>query len=586
MAYDPNRLMGLDALSPTVGAYKQFVERQNKVDDNNVVPFLVSRGEPQLAGLIAKKMRVENAAKSQQQLAQQPPAAPPTVAQQYDMAAAQQAQQEQMARHAQMMQQAQMAQGLGGMPAPVMDRANFAGGGIVAFNDGGDVRHFDGLSGSQVSGGLFSIYNPSAGAQIKEAAYRALIDSVQKDLAAGKISQLDAEKQLQQAYASMRDAQRLPLTGDFSKDMGLGDFSSAMGITPPSDASAAPAAPAAVAPAAPKPSPVKPPVATTKPVTPAATKADKSDTDFMTLIGDMPDLEKMRQAEDAAQKAGGYGKYSKALSDEEAFIKQQQENYGADKKEAQKNFFVMLGASLLGNRSPHFATALGEALTQNYAAYSKELRGLKSANEELEQKKNDLAFKREQALQTTNSKVLQEYATLKKDYIDNVRSYQNRQDTLAANLQVHEDTIAQRAETARETAAYHNLLAQTSGGIDVQVYRDLLSKGNTPEEAYKIIQTGKASSRPTSNASAVSAARARQQGALSQIKTYQYDPTPAGKAALARAQQEYMQASADLARLGGGSGTSSAATIPSESSGAGDVSSMSNEELMKALGGI
>lgn len=122
MPYDPNQMMGLTALSPTVAAYKQFMERQNNVGDSNIVPFLVSRGEPQLAGLIAKKLRVENAAKSQQQLAQQPPAAPPTVADQYDMAA---------------QQQAMMAPGLPGMPNPAMDRASFAGGGIVAFQGGG-----------------------------------------------------------------------------------------------------------------------------------------------------------------------------------------------------------------------------------------------------------------------------------------------------------------------------------------------------------------------------------------------------------------------------------------------------------------
>lgn len=152
MAYDPNRLMGLDALSPTIGAYKQFVERQNNTDDANVVPFLVSRGEPQLAGLIAKKMRVENAAKSQQALAQQPPAAPPTVADQYNMAAQQQAQQAMAAQMAQM-QQARMAQaapGLAGMPNPAMEQANFAGGGMVALAGGGDVQGFAGPEGSLV----------------------------------------------------------------------------------------------------------------------------------------------------------------------------------------------------------------------------------------------------------------------------------------------------------------------------------------------------------------------------------------------------------------------------------------------------
>ena len=126
MTYESDDIAGLDALSPTVAAYKQFVSRQ--VGDPNVISFLLSRGNPHLAGLIAKKARVDNAAAAEQQLAQQPPSAPPTVAQRYDMAAAQLDRQNQM-----------MASGLGGMPNPVMQNARFAGGGIVAFDEGGGV---------------------------------------------------------------------------------------------------------------------------------------------------------------------------------------------------------------------------------------------------------------------------------------------------------------------------------------------------------------------------------------------------------------------------------------------------------------
>ena len=69
-----------------------------------------------------------------QRLKQQPvqaPQTPPTIRDQLNMAEQQQAQ-----------QQMAMQQGLGGLPAPAMEQAQFAGGGIVAFGEGGDVREF------------------------------------------------------------------------------------------------------------------------------------------------------------------------------------------------------------------------------------------------------------------------------------------------------------------------------------------------------------------------------------------------------------------------------------------------------------
>jgi len=73
-----------------------------------------------------------------QRMKQQPvqaPQTPPTIRDQLNMAEEQQAQ-----------QQMAMQQGLGGMPAPAMEQAQFAGGGIVAFDEGGptdsSVRSF------------------------------------------------------------------------------------------------------------------------------------------------------------------------------------------------------------------------------------------------------------------------------------------------------------------------------------------------------------------------------------------------------------------------------------------------------------
>ena len=67
-----------------------------------------------------------------QRLKQQPvqaPQTPPTIRDQLNMAEQQQAQ-----------QQMAMQQGLGGMPAPAMEQAQFAGGGIVAFVNGGGAN--------------------------------------------------------------------------------------------------------------------------------------------------------------------------------------------------------------------------------------------------------------------------------------------------------------------------------------------------------------------------------------------------------------------------------------------------------------
>jgi hypothetical protein len=73
-----------------------------------------------------------------QRMKQQPvqaPQTPPTIRDQLNMAEQQQAQ-----------QQMAMQQGLGGLPAPAMEQAQFAGGGIVAFDEGGptdsSVRSF------------------------------------------------------------------------------------------------------------------------------------------------------------------------------------------------------------------------------------------------------------------------------------------------------------------------------------------------------------------------------------------------------------------------------------------------------------
>lgn len=111
-----NGVMGLSALSPLVSAADQFIREKN-IPPDQVPAYLFSVGSPELAGLTAKFQRLKNAT---QMMPPQggPPPAPPTVADDIN---------------SQMMQYS----GVASLPNPAMDKAQFAGGGIVAFSGGG-----------------------------------------------------------------------------------------------------------------------------------------------------------------------------------------------------------------------------------------------------------------------------------------------------------------------------------------------------------------------------------------------------------------------------------------------------------------
>jgi hypothetical protein len=474
--YDPTKSMGLDALSPTIAAYKQFVERQNNVNDASVVPFLASRGQPELAGLIAKKMRVENAAKSQQQLAQQPPAAPPTVAQKYDMAAAQQAQQE------------QMAQGLAGMPNPVMDRANFAGGGIVAFADGGDVQHFatgnpvmalraanypgvqpfspeerESYALSQVGGmapepptdeeielanryyrPLFGIssYTPPE-TKAKAEAAKAKIDAYRayQKLGGGKSAPLPATPAPAQVSAPA-----VSLTDSFQTDLAR-----AQGRPSPTDKTGI------ISPSAPKPT-------ATKPAAPVAPQEDP----YAALLGDRP----------AAFTSTPIDKTP--YTDEQKFIENQIKNQGVDEKEARKNFWIMAGASLLGSRDPNFMTALGTAVKENYGNMIQDLRGIKKEHDALAlqkikldqamalaqrtQDKEDMA-RAERRQELYDARVLK-VEELKQDAaykLEDLKTKRSYYASLGESRGAAADTAADRAATARSVAETGKIKAAIAG---------------------------------------------------------------------------------------------------------------------------
>lgn len=120
-------ISGLSALDPRVAATEKFIS-EKKIPTEQVPAFLLSMGaDPRLAGLVLRYQKLKSA--GAQGAGAQPPQS--TVAQDIE------AQQRGIA--APMAPPPNRDQGVGGLPAPVMDRAKFAGGGIVAFQNGGDA---------------------------------------------------------------------------------------------------------------------------------------------------------------------------------------------------------------------------------------------------------------------------------------------------------------------------------------------------------------------------------------------------------------------------------------------------------------
>jgi len=395
MANNPNAFAGLTAISPTVSAYQNFVEQKDKVNGANIVPFLVSRGEPQLAGLIAKKLRIENATKTQQQMAQQPPAAPPTVAQQYDaMLAQQQAPRMPQAPMAPPAQMPPAAGGVAAMPNPGMARG-FAGGGIVAFSgeDGSLVNEPKFPSGQfffpgayEDSGevkpwaaGIANAFSPrkSSASVIREAQALASQGRTQEAVALLRSARIDPR----QAFGA-----QVP-TSPATSAPALAATPSSSAVTPfkrgPEniiealqdrradervDAPATPATPAA-------------PTNTARVARPPATPAQDPYAQFMP---EKPKTEaELRAERTERERAGGYGQFSQASKDEAEFIKERKGRAGQDEKSARKDFWIMTGASLLGSRSPFFANALGDSIKENYGNLIKDLRDLKKEGDSI-----------------------------------------------------------------------------------------------------------------------------------------------------------------------------------------------------------
>lgn len=132
-----NSLQGISALDPRVAATDNFIQ-EKQIPPDQVEDFLLSMGaDPRLASLVFKYRKVKEAAEKQQNASPSTSNVAEEVSNQY----------------AQLKQQERMRQGVAGMPTPNLARApmrggitgqaapqaQMAGGGIVAFEDGGSI---------------------------------------------------------------------------------------------------------------------------------------------------------------------------------------------------------------------------------------------------------------------------------------------------------------------------------------------------------------------------------------------------------------------------------------------------------------
>jgi hypothetical protein len=449
MAYDQSTLMGLDSLSPTVSAYKNFIQQKDKVSDANIVPFLLSRGEPQLAGLIAKKLRLENATKQQQQMTQQPPSAPPTVAQQYDMAA-----QQQMAPRPPM-----QPAGVAAMPNPTMSRASFAGGGIVAFQNGGPSFGERYIPGLQTEEGVAANREALMDFISPRSSGTAIIRQAQQLRNAGRVQeamQLLAANRIDPRQAFGSEIPRQPTATPTPVREAAAPAPAAGFVAPDSKGSlfdqAIDRARTGVSQgdvAAPRAAPAESDTGERRVV--ARRPAQPAEDPYAKFLPSEPKTEEQLRSERIAkEKEQGVGEFSKALQDEKTFIEDRKKRFGEDEKNARKDFWVMLGASLLGNKSPYFSTALGESVKENYGNLTKDLRQLKKDQDALRLQEIQLRRVQEQAMTTGSKEDRAEAQRLQTEYR-----------TMGFNIQKQRDDVEQKVLDRAVTFEVAKLRNQT-----------------------------------------------------------------------------------------------------------------------------
>jgi hypothetical protein len=157
-----NEMAGLTALDPRVAAADKFIQ-DKKIPPDQVPAFLLSMGQdPRLAGLVMRFRKLKQAAESQKAGQQ----AQTTAAQDINSAYNNMKQQE----VEQAVRERQRMSGLATVPAPTLERAGFAGGGIVAFaGEDGSLVQSSGPTYEDMYAGL--VGQAGANPQMIEQAY-------------------------------------------------------------------------------------------------------------------------------------------------------------------------------------------------------------------------------------------------------------------------------------------------------------------------------------------------------------------------------------------------------------------------------
>jgi hypothetical protein len=347
-----------------------------------------------------------------QRLKQQPvqaPQTPPTIRDQLNMAEQQQAQ-----------QQMAMQQGLGGLPAPAMEQAQFAGGGIVAFDDGGAVGgvkpfDFEADLRALIPAGLtettdivsfvrkqnpkFDLLSPEEKQQVLssfEPMYmrgrEALLKLKNRERASTIPNAPTATART--ATTPFSDTSVSPDEGTFMRRPAANvlelmqdeKLAAERGQERASQDRASNIVPTTTRREVARPAPAR---------TEAAPQGDM----FSRFERTPPTLEAERTARLERQRAAKTGEFSQADEDLAAYIKEQKAQ-GGDTKEAYRNFWVMTGASLMANKSPSFLQALGESVRENYGGLVKDLKDLKDDTKSLRLQEIQLRRAREQAMES------------------------------------------------------------------------------------------------------------------------------------------------------------------------------------------
>jgi hypothetical protein len=368
------------------------------------VKGMATQGVAPLADLYAMMNQFQRL--KQQQV--QPPQTPPTIKDQLNMADQQQQMQAQQGGIAGMQAPPPAGQpmdrGLGAIDAGRMEYPQFAGGGIVAFAEGGM--------------GLTKPYefNDDLEAQVPSFMNEDMdiVSFVRKQMPNFDTLSADQKaqvlKQFEPVYMRARAARNTLVergrAANETPKPGSVNFTEAGGIIPaanPFDEGAPPAQQVV-----PTPKPQAKPVAERRPTGP---KTDR----FSQFEMERPDLAEIRREREERQKATKTGAYSQADADLAAYLKEQKDQ-GADEKQAYRNFWVMTGASLMASKSPYFLSALGESVRDNYGGLVKDLKGLKDDAKQLRLQEIQLRRAQEQAMESGSREDQQRYETLFERY--------------------------------------------------------------------------------------------------------------------------------------------------------------------------